>query len=499
MTELIPKLAGVCILWRNIKNNPEVLLIKRGETMEFLPGHHAFPGGRVEKEDWNYYIDGKAEQKIKSAFIGAIRETFEETGYFPSIIDNKQKKDELKKLWYDLHNRKVGFNKIIDFLHLKLNLDDVPFSGPWITPPGLPKRFETYFFFIEWKEEYFKLGNISIDEVESILWNTPKNILQQWHEKKVSLSTPVAYILEQIEYFGIPEVFHNLNIIPWKRDGYSYFHPRAGVHIFPLPCPLDTFFNQVNCVVIGKDEMLIIDPGSGEEQSTKEMIFWLEHFIKMGSKLVGICITHSHIDHIGSAELIAKHFELPIYASPECKGKIPFPIDGILNNGDKIILGKNDIPWIIEVISTPGHTEGHLSFYENTTKTLIAGDIISSEGPVLIDPDDGGSMGKYMDSIGKISTLDIDLIIPGHGVVLFFMPGNKMIKKLIEHRKLREEKIINLIKSGVSSINELLLEAYNDVPKERLHLAKQQLKAHLIDLKEKNIISQQLFDKYLLS
>ncbi|MGC8738687.1 MAG: MBL fold metallo-hydrolase [Candidatus Hydrogenedens sp.] len=487
------KLAGVCVVWRKNKRDIEVLVIKRGETLSFLPGHHAFPGGSIEEEDKKCEVFGSNSEKIKSALVGAIRETFEETGYLPIQIKKNISNEELNEIWERFHHREINFVEVQKKFNLKLNLDEYFFSGPWITPPGLPQRFETYFFFIEWKPEYYVIEGKKNEEVDLIEWDTPQNILYRWHKQEISISTPVAFILEQIEAFSFPNAYQYLKKIPWKDNGYSYFHPRAGVHIFPLPAPPQTFFKNVNSIVIGKKEMIIIDPGEGKEESIEEMIYWLEHFIRTGSKYVGVCITHEHSDHAKGIDIISKHFDIPKYASFESAQRGNIPIDKTIGDGQQFVLNDRDFPWIINIISTPGHVKGHLCYYETTTQTLIAGDMISSEGPVVIDPDEEGSMSEYMDSLNKLNQLKIDLLIPGHGVPWFNMSGNLIIDILTQHRKQREEKILQNINSGITSFEELLIKSYDDIPQERLILARQQLKAHLIDFQQRGLLNKEIF------
>lgn len=487
-----PKLAGVCVVWRWNKNNIEVLVIKRGNSLVFLPGHHAFPGGSVEEADKKCEVSGLFDEKIKSALIGAIRETFEETGYFPIQANEVIPQKELVEIWEKFHKKEINFNEVQKRYKLKINTDNYFYSGPWITPPGLPQRFETYFFFIEWNSGFHIIESKKNNEVEIIEWDIPRNILNRWHKKEVSLSTPVAFILEQIEAFSFPKAYQYLKKIPWADNEYSYFHPRAGIHIFPLPAPPQTFFKNINTTVIGKEEMVIIDPGGAKKESTEKMIYWLEHFIKMGSRFSGVCITHEHLDHAGGCEIVSRHFNIPKYASLESAKKSLIKINETLKEGQQLVLEDNNFPWIVDVFSTPGHVKGHLCYYEKTTETLVAGDMISSEGPVVIDPDENGSMSEYMDSLYKLNQLKIDLLIPGHGNPWFYMPGNIIIEKLIQHRKQREEKILNTIKKGIKNFEELLIQSYDDVPKERLVLARKQLKAHLDDLKQRGLLKTEI-------
>ncbi|MCX8064781.1 MAG: MBL fold metallo-hydrolase [Candidatus Hydrogenedentes bacterium] len=481
MVKIIPKLAGASVIWRRGRKDSlrdiEVLMIKRTRTLTFLPGHHAFPGGSLEDIDDPAIVVGEQTQEVKRALVTALRETFEETGYFPfpkelirCIPESLQNKDiSSSKTFYDL----LKSSSIV------LDIKSYPFTGPWITPPGYPLRFKTYFFFVEWKEDYMVFDIQSPKEVESIEWYKPSNALEKWHKGEISLSTPVAYILEHLNSFQVEIAISELKVIPWADEKYSYFHPRAGVHIFPLPSPKETFFSHVNCVVIGGKELIIIDPGAGDTESVRELLYWLQHLAELGATFIGVTYTHPHEDHAGSVELISRCLKIPILHH----GKMQKTSETFFT----IKLDKDELPWSICVIPTPGHIPDHYSFYELTTKTLVAGDMVSAEGPVVINTDEGGDMAIYMESLKLLSELEVDLLIPGHGVPFFFMRGNQVIHNLIEHRKRREEKILKALKNGVSSIRELLSQVYDDIPQERIELAKQQLKAHLILLKNKGV------------
>jgi len=89
-----------------------------------------------------------------------------------------------------------------------------------------------------------------------------------------------------------------------------------------------------------------------------------------------------------------------------------FPLDILLDDGDRVD-GLLCIP-------IPGHTPGSIGLYDERTKTLFSGDILRydgatlAEGPVLFTMDLRGSH----QSIRKIAALDIDTLLPGHGVPL---------------------------------------------------------------------------------
>ena len=58
----------------------EVLLGKRNESMRFMPGHHVFPGGRIDPTEGCAHVIGASDVDHGEAMHAIVREVFEETG-----------------------------------------------------------------------------------------------------------------------------------------------------------------------------------------------------------------------------------------------------------------------------------------------------------------------------------------------------------------------------------------------------------------------------------
>jgi 8-oxo-dGTP pyrophosphatase MutT (NUDIX family) len=113
----------------------EVLMILRHEKSSFVPSAWVFPGGAVDPED------GEAGT-IEAARAAAIREVFEETA-------------------------------------IRLDGELVPTSR-WITPAGLPKRFDTWFFLASVPRDLA----VTLQEEEAVdsIWIAPKDALERRRE-----------------------------------------------------------------------------------------------------------------------------------------------------------------------------------------------------------------------------------------------------------------------------------------------------------------------------
>lgn len=101
----------------------------------------------------------------------------------------------------------------------------------------------------------------------------------------------------------------------------------------------------------------------------------LDALKRRGWKLTHILTTHHHNDHIESNLALKKRFGIEIVGPEAEKSQIP-GIDRTLSHGDHFQFGSFEI----EVISTPGHTNGEISFFIPAAKVLFAGDTLFSLG-----------------------------------------------------------------------------------------------------------------------
>jgi glyoxylase-like metal-dependent hydrolase (beta-lactamase superfamily II) len=99
---------------------------------------------------------------------------------------------------------------------------------------------------------------------------------------------------------------------------------------------------------------------------------------------------------------------------------------------------------------------------------------------VIINPPDG-DMRAYLRSLERLLGLDIAVIAPGHGYLIGAPHGE--LRRLIEHRKRREAKVLEALRhAGSATIDALLPVVYADVPVERRRAASRSLLAHLLKL-----------------
>ncbi len=181
---------------------------------------------------------------------------------------------------------------------------------------------------------------------------------------------------------------------------------------------------QCNCQIFGDDasgSAIVIDPGDDIPliQRLLERRCW---------KVEKILFTHAHIDHIGRAADLKRttgaptylhRAELPVLAILEQQAAwvgVPPPetvaIDHFYEEGDAVEFGGAEF----QVLFTPGHSPGSVSFYIPSEKKIIAGDTLFKDSIGRTDLP-GGSSEQLLAAIrDKILTLDDETeVFPGHG------------------------------------------------------------------------------------
>jgi 8-oxo-dGTP pyrophosphatase MutT (NUDIX family) len=184
----------------------QIYLLKRSAESGFFPGNYVFPGGGVGSPDqdphiWQTHADGSAgkiAEGILPYYVAAIRETFEEAGVFLGTIGesasdwfekarNERASDGLPKGWLRdcVVNRCClpGFSLLFPWSH-------------WITPEGMPRRFDTRFFMAVMPPEQA----CSPDRREAVdgVWISPEEALIGNLRSQIPLSPPTLVTLQQL-------------------------------------------------------------------------------------------------------------------------------------------------------------------------------------------------------------------------------------------------------------------------------------------------------------
>jgi len=170
----------------------------------------------------------------------------------------------------------------------------------------------------------------------------------------------------------------------------------------------------------GSTEALIVDPG---DEAPK----LLNAIEQLGVELKGILLTHTHFDHIGAVAPVAEATGAEVWV-PEIERRVladinsyvPWPDFGpfesyeaehTLKGGEKLQMAGFDI----DVLFTPGHSPGHVTFSIPDEQAIFSGDVLFQGSVGRVDLP-GGDWDTLLASIrGLVETLPAETTVyPGH-------------------------------------------------------------------------------------
>lgn len=224
-----------------------------------------------------------------------------------------------------------------------------------------------------------------------------------------------------------------------------------------------------NAYIIGSpDNWVLIDAGTpGNKANILSAV--TEH---MGANATprAIVLTHGHFDHSGSASALAEHWGVSIYAHrrelPFVDGRSAYPppdptVGGFMSQVIRFIpnskinlrphlreLQVGPLLWLRhwQVIETPGHTAGHVSFFREQDGALIAGDAFTTMNqdsmlgtlsrkqevwrpPTYYTPD----WQQARKSVAKLAALGPRVLAAGHGVPMSGWGALEQLRQLATH------------------------------------------------------------------
>src|SRR3974390_2002191 len=186
------------------KGEVEVFMMVRHYEIDFNSGALVFPGGSVDKGDQEIianpalYSGGEGFDAAALSFrIAAIRETFEESGILlarprgsTAPLDAKRASEIEQAYRTELCDGKTTFLKVLTDNGLLLALDELVPYAHWITPEGLPKRFDTWFFLAAAPPE--QVGAHDGRESTDSIWVSPREALEGGESGRFKLPFPTT-------------------------------------------------------------------------------------------------------------------------------------------------------------------------------------------------------------------------------------------------------------------------------------------------------------------
>jgi len=172
-------------------------------------------------------------------------------------------------------------------------------------------------------------------------------------------------------------------------------------------------------ILRGAQAALLVDPGEEADRILRAL---------GDTPVEAILLTHCHFDHVGAVAPLARATGAPVWC-PEVEVPVladvmryvPWPgigpyesyvADRTLAGGERLTLAGIEL----DVVPTPGHSPGHLSYSVRTERVLVSGDVLFA-GSVGRTDLPGGDAATLLDSLALLLETHPDdtRVLPGHG------------------------------------------------------------------------------------
>ncbi len=265
----------------------------------------------------------------------------------------------------------------------------------------------------------------------------------------------------------------------------------SGLYQFKVPIPNNPLGWVLPYLIPGDDGYTLVDSGWNTPEAFEALEQELRDVNVSFDDIKRLLITHIHPDHYGLAGRIKevcgaqvivhqreRDFVRTRYMDPEQllermtvwlkehgvpdseatdlqgssmpvrKYVVPAEPDAVLWGGETLDFGL----YKFEVFWTPGHSPGHMCFYERTQRILLTGDhVLPTITPnVSIHPQQAGNpLGDYLASLERLLPLEVDDVLPAHEYPFKDLQGR--LREIVQHHHDRLDEMIGIIGDGRAS------------------------------------------------
>jgi glyoxylase-like metal-dependent hydrolase (beta-lactamase superfamily II) len=253
----------------------------------------------------------------------------------------------------------------------------------------------------------------------------------------------------------------------------------------PNPSPFT--YTGTQTYLVGEGEVAVIDPGPDMAGHVEALVDALA-----GERVEAILCTHTHRDHSPASRPLQAATGAPILgcaplslddSGPRADEAFDFGYrpDRVLADGERL----EGQGWTLEAVATPGHTSNHLCLALCEDSALFTGDHVMGWSTTVVAPPDG-DMADYMASLERLLERGDRVYYPAHGPAV--EDPHAHVRRLIEHRRMRERQIMDRLDLGEGRIPAMVAEMYADIDPRLFPAAGRSVLAHLVDLERRGLV-----------
>jgi 8-oxo-dGTP pyrophosphatase MutT (NUDIX family) len=221
-----PRMASTVMLLRekattqNSTRGIEVFMVRRVVQSEFMPDLYVFPGGSAMEDDRVVEQSEGLCKPVRASVAdpegrtalgqgvraAAIRELFEEANVLLAYHDEKilavdeAARERFSIYRQEFNERKGSLRTLAQHEQLILATDLLAYCAHWITPEGMPRRYDTHFFLAAAPVEQEAL----YDDLETSegVWITPLEALERFEQGSFPVAFPTFHQLRDLSEFA---------------------------------------------------------------------------------------------------------------------------------------------------------------------------------------------------------------------------------------------------------------------------------------------------------
>jgi glyoxylase-like metal-dependent hydrolase (beta-lactamase superfamily II) len=262
--------------------------------------------------------------------------------------------------------------------------------------------------------------------------------------------------------------------------------------------------------IVGRGDVAVVDPGPAIDSHRDALAAAL-----VGERVRAILVTHCHSDHSPLAAWLRAETGAPTYAfgphgaidnepddsdDDDAAAGVVDEADAEIEAGAKESVDVDFVPdvavadgaviegsgWTMSAVHTPGHTSNHTCFALAEESALFSGDHVMGWSTTVVSPPDG-DMSAYVDSLRKLLTRSGDAIYwPTHGNPI--TDPLPFVTAYLAHRLEREAQVLEMVRSGLGSIPDIVAVLYANVDVALHKAAGRSVYAHLRKLVDDGLV-----------